>query len=136
MGFPERSLLAKEDPHLHDIAVRHGEQAERVPGGKALGLEFHHDPITGLPDLTQFEVGECPQVGPDHRHRLKAAMALGWGATRRVVGEPQDVLTEERFDQVQVSARELLKRLTQAAQIYVVHWVALGAAIYAIHFRR
>jgi hypothetical protein len=63
-------------------------------------------------------------------------MALGWGAPRRVVGEPQDVLSEERFDQVQVSAGELLKRLTQASQIYVVYWVALGAAISAIYFRR
>lgn len=58
------------------------------------------------------------------------------GAPRRVVGEPQDVLSEERFDQVQVSAGELLKRLTQASQIYVVYWVALGAAISAIYFRR
>jgi hypothetical protein len=82
MGFPEGSLLAKEDSHLHDTAVRHGQQAERVPGGKALGLEFHHDPITRLPDLAQFEVGEYAQVGPDHRHRLKAAMAPGWGTPR------------------------------------------------------
>jgi hypothetical protein len=89
-----------------------------------------------LPDLTQFEVGECAQVGPDHRHRLKGGHGTWMGGPRRVVGEPQDVLSEERFDQVQVSARELLKRLTQASQIYVVYWVALGAAISAIYFRR